>query len=175
MRKILLFFFILSFTSCTSESKNEVHDIYFFDLKSYFTKEAEKLTKQKLLINKSIEHNGTLEKKKLKIDSWLNEFALFIESDINKVSWKNSYSIDSISNKEIYKAKDPDLKTQYIEVSFKNNHPVIIKIINKTHNYLYKTDEILEYFPDSLYIINKKQEVRLIGKNDYLITGKLKD
>lgn len=176
MRYSLFLILFITLISCTSEknSNSEVHEIYYFDLKTYFTQEAQKLSKQKLLINKSITHNTEIEEKQLQINNWKDELALFIESDINKVSWKNSYKIDSTVNKLTFTAKEDDLKTQSIEIEFSDNNPSKFKIINKTHNYLYKTDEILEYFPDSLYLINKKQQVTLLGENDYLIKGLLK-
>jgi len=173
--KNLVFILLFLLVSCTSENTNsDVHEIYYFDLKTYFSNEADKFSKQRKLIHKSITHNGTVEEKNLQINNWKEEFALFIESDINKVSWKNSYKKDSTLNKLTFTAKEEDLKTQSIEIEFLNNHPSKFRIINKTHNYLYKTDEILEYIPDSLYLISKKQQVTLLEKNDYLIQGLLK-
>lgn len=161
--------------SCASDKNtSEVREIYYFDLQSYFEKEAEKLTSQKKITVKSVQHNDSLEQKELQISNWNNELALFIESDINKVSWKESYKIDSTLNKLTFTAKEENLRTQSIEIEFLNNHPSKFRIINKTHNYLYKTDEILEYIPDSLYLINKKQQVTLLGRNDYLIQGLFK-
>jgi hypothetical protein len=165
---ILLFLLV----SCTSENTNsEVREIYYFDLKTYFTEEAEKLSQQKQLVNKSITHNDSVEEKQMQINNWTEELALFIESDINKTSWKDSYKKDSTSNKITYTAKEDNLKTQSVEIEFSENKPSKFKIINKTHNYLYKTDEILEYIPGSSYLINKKQQVTLLGENDYLIQG----
>ncbi len=172
MRNLLIILLFLIASSCTSENTNsEVREIYYFDLKTYFTKEAEKFSKKKPMVNKSITHNGSVEEKQMQINNWTDELALFIESDINKISWKNSYKRDSTSNKLTYTAKEDNLKTQSIEIVFSENKPAHFRIINKTHNYLYKTDEILEYIPDSLYLINKKQQVILLGKNDYLIQG----
>lgn len=169
---ILITVISLLIISCASENNNsEVREIYYFDLKTYFSNEAEKLSKQKQLVNKSITHNDSVEEKHLQINNWAEELALFIESDINKISWKDSYKRDSTSNKITYTAKEDDLKTQSIEIEFSANKPSKFRIINKTHNYLYKTDETLEYIPDSLYLINKKQQVTLLGRNDYLIQG----
>jgi hypothetical protein len=38
---------------------------------------------------------------------------------------------------------------------------------------LYETDEKLSYFPDSLYLIQKSQRVKLLGKDTYRISGTL--
>ena len=170
--KNLGFILLFLLTSCTSENTNsEVREIYYFDLKTYFSNEAEKLSKQKQLVNKSITHNDEVEQKEMQINNWTEELALFTESDINKISWKNSYKKDSTLNKITYTATEEDLRTRSVEIEFSGNKPSKFRIINKTHNYLYKTDEVLEYIPDSLYLISKKQQVTLLGRNDYLIQG----
>jgi len=44
-------------------------------------------------------------------------------------------------------------------------------IFNRTKNILYQTTEKLSYFPDSLYLIEKDQKVRLMAKNKYKVQG----
>ncbi len=46
-------------------------------------------------------------------------------------------------------------------------------IYNDSKNMLYESQEWLSYFPDSLYQIDKKQTVRLLGTNTYKIKGAL--
>ncbi|XHR93010.1 hypothetical protein ACFJIV_22110 [Mucilaginibacter sp. UC70_90] len=48
-----------------------------------------------------------------------------------------------------------------------------ILIYNHTKNLLYETNEKLSYFPDSLYLIQKTQHVKLMGRNDYKVQGTL--
>ena len=47
-------------------------------------------------------------------------------------------------------------------------------IVNHTKNMLYENTEKLSYFPDSLYLIQKKQRVRLLGTDTYRISGLFK-
>ena len=172
--KILLkaFAVILLFNGCLSaEKENTSNQIYYFDLKTYFTKTATELNRKKPLVNKTVSKNELSENKKIKITDWKTELALFIDADINKKAWKDSYSKDSSATKIIYKAKEADLKTQKIEIDLKNGLPLKFRIITKMDNLLYHSTEELEFYPDSVYSINKHQKVTLISQNNYLIKG----
>ena len=171
---ILLKAFVLIFllSGClSSEKENTSNQIYYFDLKTYFTKTATELNRKKPLVNKTVSKNELSENKKIKITDWKTELALFIDADINKKAWKDSYSKDTSATKIIYTAKEADLKTQKIEIDLKNGLPVKFKIIIKMDNLLYHSTEELEFYPDSVYSINKHQKVTIISQNNYLIKG----
>lgn len=158
--------------ACKPEIKETGAEIRYFDLKQYFTDEAEKLSRSNPDIYKSIAHNGATESKKLKIDNWKRELNSFTESDINKPAWKLSYTIDSSANSIIYKAKYPDLKTREISIKKSNGKVTAIVIYNNTHNILYGTTEKLGYLPGQYYLIEKTQKVKVMGANSYQIKGK---
>jgi len=122
-----------------------------------------------------VTHNGSSETKKIHIDNWGSELSLFIQSDINKPAWRDSYSIQNdADNSIIYTAKTPELKTRKIIVTKnKDNSIKWIMIYNASENFLYQTTEVLNYIPDSLYTIKKKQHVRFMGTNNYYIKGTL--
>jgi hypothetical protein len=163
---------ILLLSGCFSAEKEKAStQIYYFDLKTYFTKTATKLNTIKPFVEKTVSKNQLSENKKLKISNWITELALFIDADINKPAWKDSYAKDSSATKIIYTAKEADLKTQKIEIDLKNGLPVKFKINSKMDNLLFHTTEELEFYPDSVYIINKHQKVMLLGENNYLIKG----
>ena len=171
---ILLKAFVLIFllSGClSSEKENTSNQIYYFDLKTYFTKTATELNRKKPLVNKTVSKNELSENKKIKITDWKTELALFIDADINKKAWKDSYSKDTSATKIIYTAKEADLKTQKIEIDLKNGLPIKFKIITKMDNLLYHSTEELEFYPDSVYSINKHQKVTIISQNNYLIKG----
>lgn len=176
MRNILkasIFIFIIS--GCmTKENKEVKQQASYFDLKGYFSNMAQQLHKSNPTVDKSVAKNELTEAKKLKINNWEQELALFIEADINKPAWKDSYRKDSTATKITYTSKDPDLKTQKIEISLEKGIPVKFSISTTVANLLYHTAEQLEFYPDSAYSISKHQKVVLIGENDYLIKGKLK-
>ena len=166
------FVLIVLLSGClSSEKENTSNQIYYFDLKTYFTKTATELNRKKPLVNKTVSKNELSENKKIKITDWKTELALFIDADINKKAWKDSYSKDTSATKIIYTAKEADLKTQKIEIDLKNGLPIKFKIITKMDNLLYHSTEELEFYPDSVYSINKHQKVTIISQNNYQIKG----
>ena len=156
--------------SCKHNTENR-HDLQFFDLKGYFKADSVRLTKLNPLINKTVVHNAATETKKVHIPNWGTELSMFSGSDINKPAWQASYSVQSSDDFLIYKAKDPSLKTRDIIIKKEAGKVKWILVFNHTKNLLYETVEKLSYFPDSLYLIEKTQRVRLLGTDKYKITG----
>jgi hypothetical protein len=174
---VLCLFFAISLSSCSQKEAELSNEAYFFSLKNYFEEEAERLTNQHALVLKEVKRNAEFEEKEIEIQDWKKEFGLFIESDINKLSWKDSYQETTYKNSSgerdtlIYRSLDPKLRTQEIMIVRDNKQIREIAIKNNTKNYLYNSVEELKYYPDSLYEINKKQDVIILGSNDYHISG----
>ena len=174
MQNILKAFLIIAlFSSCFSKAKETKQPKFYFDLKGYFSNLATTLNQENPEINKTVSKNDLKENKRIKIPNWNEELALFMEADINKPAWKDSYTKDSSATKIIYKSNDADLKTQKIEISLINGKPTRIHIETSADNLLYQTKENLDFYPDSLYSIQKKQNVILLGENNYQIIGKM--
>lgn len=168
-----LFFLLIFFSACGQKEPAATSGSYF-DLNGYFEKEKARLVNQNPLVDKTVSKGPTSERKKLKIKSWDSEFAPFITSDINKPSWKDSYQETSQAGKIKYTAREPKLRTRLVEINKDSRNQVqSILITNQTENTLYSSSERLEYYPDSLYRIRKKQTVVFIGTNDYTITGRI--
>lgn len=170
-RLILLLTCLLALQACKKDSAAARDTMKYFDLKGFFRTDSLRLSKADPLVNKTVVHNKTSENKKVHIHDWGNELSLFTGSDINKPAWKESYTVQADTNFLIYKAKDPTLKTRDIIIKKDGDKVKWILIFNHTKNILYETQEKLSYFPDSLYIIQKAQRVRLLGTDDYKITG----
>lgn len=164
---LLLIFFL---PSCKPDNIQDGTANYF-DLKGYFNTDIKRLSKLNHPILKSVTHNDVTETKKVKIANWESELNLFIQSDINKPAWRDSYSVQNTGNAIFYRAKTPDLKTRLIVINKSGNKVKWILIYNYTKNILYQTTEKLSYFPDSVYIIQKYQKVRVLKANRYLIKG----
>ncbi|MBC7399580.1 MAG: hypothetical protein H7289_06520 [Mucilaginibacter sp.] len=165
------FFLILLLTSllpsCKPDNIQTGTDLKYFDVKGFFAGDTARLRKLNHITHKTVYHNGNNETKDVRINNWGLELSLFSQSDINKPAWRDSYTIVKTDNIEIYRAKDPDLKTREIIVKRKGNMVKWIIINNSTKNILYQTKERLSYFPDSIYIIQKDQQICLFGDNRY--------
>ncbi|WP_090603126.1 hypothetical protein [Parapedobacter koreensis] len=144
----------------------------YFSLGDYFTQEADRLQQRAPDIAKTVSKNGETESRDTRIGNWKNELELFIDSDINKPAWQHSYRIDSTATSLTYTSLDPALRTEQIRIEKDANDDINrIHIVNRVNNMLYQTNEQLDYYPDSLYRIIRKQQVRIIGASSYTVNG----
>lgn len=173
-KHIRIFVLSASITSGLASCKPDVVDgaNRYFDIKGYFSKEAERLTQLHPHVEKTVKHNKQSESRDLGISSWNDELGLFSGSDINKPAWRDSYKVIKRGNTTVYKAKLPELKTQSITIVNSGNKVQSIDIVNHTSNLLYTSTEKLSYYPDSAYHISKMQHVRLLGVNSYDIDSR---
>jgi hypothetical protein len=160
--------------SCRPDKTQPNGTLKYFDVAGYFKADTAKLQKLNPAVNKTVLHNGTSENKTVHIPNWGQELNLFIQSDINRPAWKNSYTVLSTDSLIIYTAKTPDLRTTKIMIRKDKEKIKWMVIYNHTKNLLYETKEKLSYFPDSAYQIEKSQQVKLMGKNLYMVKGILK-
>jgi len=171
MAALLLFIPILP--SCKPDIKETGAAITYFDLKGFIKNNAAQLNKLNRPVFKTMVHNGITESKKVNIEDWDRELGLFSGSDINKPAWKDSYLVENTDSTIFYKAKYPELETREVTINKTGDKVKRIFIINHTKNLLYETNEKLTYVPDSMYRIEKTQQVRLLGINQYDIKGML--
>ncbi len=167
---VLIGSIMVSSFACKPDGKADT-GLKYFDIKGYFTADTARLNKQNKLVVKTVTHNGVTESKKVKIDNWGQELDMFVGADINRPAWKNSYTITKSENIMLYKAKDDELKVREIMIKTDGQKVKWILIYTRTKNILYQTTEKLSYYPDSLYLIEKDQRVRLMGNNHYKIQG----
>jgi hypothetical protein len=165
------FILLLGIAACKRDNAASAGTAKFFDIKGFFRADSLRLAKLNPLVDKTVTHNKIAETQKVHITNWGNELSLFTESDINKPAWKGSYGVTTENDLLIYRAKDPLLKTQEIIIKKDGDRVKWILIFNHTKNILYETAEKLSYFPDSLYLIQKSQKVKLLGKDTYRISG----
>ncbi len=156
---------------CKPDIKETSGSARYFDLKGFFSAEASRLSRFHNTVVKTATHNGITQTKKVHIVNWNRELDLFIGSDINRPAWKNSYAITNSGDFIIYRARYPELKMRQMLIKKEKGNVKWILIFNQTKNLLYQTNEKLSYFPDSLYMIDKDQQVRLMGNNNYKIKG----
>jgi hypothetical protein len=164
---------ILVLASCAEPVGKPVKS--YVDIKGFFESEVSRLAVKNTLVDKTVKRNEVSETRQGSPVEWKNELVLFIESDINKPAWHGSYKITKDSSGISYTALDADLRTRSIRIQKGANERLQhISIQNVTRNYLYQSSEELNYYPDSVYTINKTQSVLLLGRNKYTIIGRFK-
>ncbi|MEE1943497.1 hypothetical protein VRU48_00160 [Pedobacter sp. KR3-3] len=172
MKKLFLFGLALALASCTLKEQENKNAKTYFDLESYFKKEALRLQKANPVVNKTVMVNGKSETHKVKIADWEKEFDLFIQADINKAAWRGAFSANTANGMSTYTSQSAKVPVKKLEVSFKGNKVSAIRILVSNTNDLYKSNDSLSYYPDSLYQIKKVQQIRLRAEKKYEITGK---
>ncbi|WP_449047388.1 hypothetical protein [Parapedobacter sp.] len=166
---------LLTMSSCSSDSGSrsvQSQPTPYFSLAEYFEKEAARLQQHNPEIIKTVAKDGAEERKTIHVVDWKKELALFMDADINKPAWRNSYRVNRDGLSVTYTSTDSALRTRKIRVERSDEGTVThIHVTNQVSNMLYKTSEQLDYYVDSLYRITKQQHVRIIGKSHYAVAG----
>jgi hypothetical protein len=173
IKNLALVFLALSLAACQQKEISK-KQIEYVDLRGYFNAEANRLNAQKLTFTKTVCINRKKESKLLnKSIDWEKELSVFKEADINKPAFKGMYQIRTLPNKTIYTTLSKNASVKRIEIDFGNTKkPIGIRIFQLTKNMIYQSTDTLSYYPDSVYSIHKKQEVRVLGTTFYTIDGK---
>ena len=171
---VVLLAALLNLTSCTQEPTTDNPSKKYFDLKGFFQNEAETLQEKNLKVEKTVAKNDLKESKSVMIRNWTNELDLFAASDINKPAWADLYQTKVTENRTQYLAKETSLRTKRIIIDRSGEGKIThIFILNDLSNNIYSSTEKLDYYPDSLYRIEKQQKILIIGNNNFSVTGRL--
>lgn len=159
-KKILLI--SLFFVSCKQEK--QITNKKYFDLKGFSESIIAELEIRKPDVTKVWQIGNLKETKSTKDIDWAKELSLFVESDLNKSAFINSYSTNQTPKGIIYRIKSSEsllVKSMAIE-NLGEKDSKLIRIETSTSNYLFKTHsdimmktkngKLQEY---SVYIIQK--------------------
>ena len=172
-RKLILFVFAFGLFGCNQREASKANtDLLYFDIKGYFVKEALRLNKTNPQVKKQVIVNGTSETIVSHITDWQKEFAIFVNADINKASWKGSFKADNNSESEHYTSSNKKIPVKDVIINMSKGKIRKVEIIIANKNILYVSGDTLIYYPDSLYQIKKHQKIKLLNAKSYQITGK---
>lgn len=170
---------LLSLVGCTKKqplgSGEQLAKAYFFDLKGYFSAEADRLNKRKQQGVKIVlfqDNSDTTDLNRISGMNFEKELRPFVNSDINRTAWQEKYLVDSIFKdgrlKELrYSAIDESLKTRAVVVGFNQDTLSEIKIKNEIKSVIAKSVQELVYIPEQGYSISGNQKIRLGKKYFY--------
>jgi hypothetical protein len=169
----LAIFILLIFFGCSNATKeDQKNELGYFDLKSFFHREADRLKKSNPFVEKTVMVNADAETKKIQITDWATELAMFANADINRASWKGLFSVQKKHNQEIYTSSNDKVPVKKVTISKYLDRVSNIQIIVANENSLYSSTDTLNYYPDSLYLINKTQHIKLLPARHYQVIGK---
>jgi hypothetical protein len=173
IKNLALVFLALSIAACQQKEISK-KQLEYVDLQGFFSAEASRLNARKPTFTKTVGINGKNESKVLsKSIDWDKELSVFKEADINKPAFKGTYKITKLANKTIYTSNSKNTPVKRIEVEWSDTRKHKgIRIFQLTKNMIYQSTDTLSYYPNSVYSIHKKQEVRVLGTTFYTIDGK---
>lgn len=179
MKTPYIYFLIVTLFCISCGTSTPVkQELYFFDLNTYFNTQVKALNNTNPTVKKIITKNGETEQHIINNINWQQELLGFSESDINKPSWKDAYTTDTIKLAHGYaiqhEAKDKNLITKTIGIEFDTDNAVKkIEIKKQPDKKIYFANTTLIYIPDSAYSIVTEQNLVLFDKDVFTVTATL--
>ena len=172
--KNLPIFILLFLFGCDSQpEQKQENELTYFDLKGYFEKEASRLSKTNPMLSKTVGVNESSETRKIRISDWEKELEIFKDADINKAAWKGMFTEIKQPGRQIYTSNDEKIPVKQLQLYYSEKGDKIkgLQIIIHTDNMLYSSCDTLSYYPDSLYQVNKSQDILLLSKKNYQVSA----
>ena len=165
-------FFLIASCAPEGSPKEEMDSKpLFFDVKAFFDKEIDALNEKQPQVRKILVLNGAREEFQTDSLDFSNELSLFLNSEINKASWRDSYQADTtlgenqLIEQTRYTALDDKLQTRLVAVQYHNQIPSIIRIVNKTKNIILTATQELIYEAGVGFSIDQVQQLKFRTEN----------
>jgi hypothetical protein len=145
MKKVIsLLTFCALLSACNEEVKeNQVKK--YFDLKGLIDKQIKTLNTQKPVVQKVVIISNSSENQSVKTIDWSKELELFMQADLNKPAFIQSYQVDSSSMGVKYTLKETEkLPIKYLNISRAGEDGISVEAMINTDNYLYETERHLK-------------------------------
>ena len=172
MKKLILGVLYLWLISCSPQEKHKESTPLYFDIAGYFNGEINRLQKANPTLTKEVVAKNKSEQKTTKITDWKIELTSFSSADINKASWRGEFKETTVANGVVYTTENPKIPIKKVEVLKIGETIKGIKIFKTNNNYLYNSTDTLFYYPDSLYLIQNQQKVKLLSVKNYKVIGR---
>ena len=164
-----------AFYACNPSKKSEqaaINQEKFFDIPTFFQREIDSLASVNPEINKTVKKDDQEETKKLKIKDWAVELSSFQAIDLNKPAYAGFVKVDRTDSLIQYSFTNPELDLSCVRIKLDaQGNPHMISVEKQVKNTLYKTSEFLAYEKNGFYLVEKNQQVKVMGDNYYKVQG----
>jgi len=170
------FIFLLGSFSCANPAQTTQNPSYFA-WKQFLQTEINRLQQKPFAIQKTIILDQKKEVKTLNEVNLANEFSMFLEADLNKPAFKNSYDDLSENNLIWYSLKKGEnLKTKKMLIQLDQaDMPANVEIIIQESNFLFSTEKKLHmHFSEGKlisYSIDGSQQLAWLEPTSYKMLG----
>lgn len=165
---------LLFIVGCTGE-KTENHGAKntYFDVKGFFDQEANRINQLNPTVVKTVSIQGNAETKSVKINDWKKELSAFSAGEIKKVAWDGLFTVQKNRDTTIYSSSNKKVQVKKLKIVENSGQIQQIEIDIIRENVLFVSKDHLIYYPDSLYTIQRQQDIKLMPSKKYAVTVRL--
>ena len=141
--KRLVYFISLCLFSC-NQPQDKPQTPTYFPLKAFMEQQIALLSAQKPLLNKMVEAEGQSDTTQTTAVDWTKELDLFVQADLNKPAYINSYTVSNEGNTTRYVVKNGEsLPTQFLKITRDpvTQQPITVEALSRTENYLFTSQK----------------------------------
>lgn len=176
MKTVVLLCFVLLLVSACKDAPSKQEQAYF-SISAFLKKEIVQHRIENITLLKTVQQKERTESKKINAPDWENELKPFLEADIDKPAWKNSFSVDSSVNDTIkfirYKTKDQKIPVKLFRIQYIHEKIKTLFIKIEKSNSWFTLKQELTYTCDEGYSIHSEQQMTLSDISIYEIKGTL--
>ncbi len=145
MKKTISLLAFCALLSACNEKVKENQAKKYFDLKGTIEKQIKMLNSQKPTVQKMVIIADSSENQSVTTIDWAKELELFIQADLNKPAFTQSYQVDSSSMGVKYTLKETEkLPIKYLNINRVGEDGISIEAMINNNNYLYETERHLK-------------------------------
>ena len=167
----VVFVFLFNSSCRNPETINSTQN--YFSLHDFFKEEELRLASAKVILKKVNQLQLTKDSTLVQNPDWQKELALFVDADMNKPAWKNSFTIDSIKNDSslilTYTAIEKKITIRRVVISFVNQKVKTIQIKKANANFVYTSNQNLWYTPKSGFKLEGHQKIVWFFETSYAV------
>jgi len=175
---LLCLLLLASCADTANDERNALNQSRYVDLKTYFESEIVRMNQSNFVLEKTLLFDGETEKINSTKVNWKKEIEPFLDLDILKNTFTGRLNVDSVllGPDEFtvkYTPNDSSVELKQLQVHFNHQKINAIKAEFASHNPLYHSYKLYEYFPDSLYMIEGNQKVKLVHSPSYKVSARI--
>jgi hypothetical protein len=187
-KRLFLIFLILIgvlVTACQREEDQNKDEKFYFDLKSFVENQIVYLNDKKPVVTKTVGLDGKQVSNQSKDIDWKKELELFVQADLNKPSYRQSYIIER-KDSSIYEYRlkpNVDLPVRYLKIVTDTSlhQPIYVKASFQSANKIYKSEKTIEMSSTrkdnrwelTSYAVNGYQQLIFMDRKAFDIKAKI--
>jgi len=176
---------VFALASCSSEQR-QVSTEQYFDLQTFVAGQIDELNALHPNVEKTVVSGKEQETRQLATINWTKELDLFVQADLNKPAYRNSYQVEKPTEYSIvYRARPGEevpVKYLKIELDPAQKKPRSVEATVTSENYLYNSEKrlLMHCSPDGKgnwlvrdYQVSGYQQLAFFDKKPFEVKGKV--